>query len=174
MNLIASIFRRAPLDESQGTQSLSPGRYFIDSASDELFSSEGFNEAFSALPHEAIQEVLDSGRGQTMVSFRFHSPFTAPHETLLKTGFFWELPEGVTLRSAQEKLYGEHYSKPQGFWEYLAAEHPDLLEVSKNVAEGVDETVTAIAKKGKELTTTIVIIAASIVAVLVAIKLTRK
>jgi len=179
---IEAVFSRAPLDKENGTQLLKPGNYFIDTDSKDLFKLNDYNgvmqsqfvEALSFFPKEDIGQILNSGRGQTMISFNVKEETIAPNNVLQSTGFFYELPPGVSLAGAQRQLYGDIYDEPRGFFEWLASENPAALKHMISFSEGVVATGKSVLTNTGDIAKAVLYAGGAIVTVLVLFKLLKK
>ena len=155
-------FKRATVTPEGGIE-LEAGRsYFID------LQTVDFNQAFPALnalfSGKGImgEDLLFSGRGQVMAAIRPSVPLVVPNAVAQKVGYFFELPAGVTLTEAQNRLYGDTFDEPVGVLDYIAANHPDVLQGAVEVGEVVVETGKAIKSIGQGTAITIAMVAGAV------------
>lgn len=143
------IFERIKPD-AMGVMTVPPGRYFIDTVEQDYVDI--LPELSKIIPRDSVLQVNDSkGRGFMMVSYRFDHPVVIPKPVYLRTGFFYVLPDDVTLNQASRELYGSTFRESQGFWDWLGAEHPDALGVALGAAEAVVETGQVVKEAGKAI-----------------------
>jgi len=161
------------LPDANGATTLPPGRYFIDNNEGPIL--QALPELADFIPDDSILETNDSGgRGFMMVSFRFPNPVTIPRSVLLKTGFFYVMPDDMTLNDVSRTLYGDTFTQSVGFWEWLANNHPDVFEAAKATAETIVETSEAVKKEVKGHGKALLYLAAGGLAVYFVAKLARK
>jgi hypothetical protein len=176
----ADIFQRTPM----GGFSDSFLSYFIDKETPEAptpiageyagIPDEELISLASVIPKDDWREIVRSGRGHVMISFRATKDITIPKALGIHTGYFYVLPSDVSLRAAQRKLYGDIYDDPRGFWEAMASENPTLLKQMMSVAEATRDTVKAITTNTGEIAKSVLIVGGGIVATMVLFKLLKK
>lgn len=141
------MFEAAPVTP-YGAQRLDAGSYwFVD-------TSLGRYEAGLPEMAESLKDLRflgglwDSSRDWAMAEFGLAPG--APPEVLVPQawGVWYRLPPEMTLEEAKVKLYGDRFSEPAGFFEWLEMKMPGVLQHGIVVGEVVKEAATAVAFGG--------------------------
>ncbi|MCW5950644.1 MAG: hypothetical protein KIT41_14325, partial [Pyrinomonadaceae bacterium] len=98
-------------------------------------------------------ESLPDKRGHVLAEYVIPKETHVPKSIAVKTGAWYELPQGWTLRQVSVELYGTDWSDDPGFWERAASAHPEIFdrvrEIVEVAAEAAEETREAISEAAK-------------------------
>ena len=176
-----AVFESAEIDqEGGGNIILSPGRYFVDTETEDILAVLKQEDGLSSvIPKSSFVDFVgSSGRGQAMLEFDIQEPAVIPNSIARATGFWFRLPEGMSLLEAHDKLYPEFMREPRSFLEWLQAEHPETFQAAFETAKVVDKTARAAGKAAANTGFTFLETAAKAAAFLavglVALKLIRR
>ena len=147
---MASFEKAKIIKDSSGDYILIPAgvRVFIDTDKEKFMS--GMEQLVRLWPElkDVNINMIDSGRGQIMAvlpppreEVRIPVKFAGAH-----TGYFWILPDSVSLNEAAVQLYGPDHADPVGFWWWFATNHPEAFKRTLAFAEGVDDAGKEIKK----------------------------
>lgn len=147
---MASFEKAKIIKDPSGDYILIPAgvRVFVDTDAEKF--RDGIEQLARFMPEmkDVNMDMIDSGRGQIMVGLppprtdvRIPVKFAGAH-----TGYFWILPDSVSLNEAAVQLYGPDHAAPVGFWEWFATNHPEAFKRTLAFAEGVDDAGKEIKK----------------------------
>lgn len=142
-----TIFEAAPITP-YGAQRLDAGSYWFVDTSLAKYETGLPDMAESLKNLRFLGGLWDSSRDWAMAEFGLAPG--APPEVLVPQswGVWYRLPPEMTLEEAKVKLYGDRFSEPAGFFEWLEMKMPGTLQTGIKTGEVIKDTASAVAVSG--------------------------